>query len=138
MITNTVDKMTSQMGRSEEDISIKSTEFIQKYKIDKEVVKTATTTKLIESNLTTTQAPKTPWRSSSKDAVKTAAREEEYTKEMVIDADKSKSHSDASLTPAPKTPWRSSSKQVVKEKLAQKDLGKCTHDMKFKPYLLRI
>ena len=47
-------------------------------------MKTATTTKLIESNLTTTQAPKTPWRSSSKDAVKTTAREEEGAKEITL------------------------------------------------------
>merc|ERR1712223_1678195 len=49
---------------------------IQKYKVDKEEVKTATTTKIEATSTTTTstssnkEAPKIPWRSSSKHVVK--------------------------------------------------------------------
>ena len=57
-------------NRSQEDLSVESSDFIQKYKVDKEEVKRATTTKIEATSSIAGGAPKIPWRSSSKQVVK--------------------------------------------------------------------
>ena len=59
------------VDQSEEGESTEvSSEFIKKYKVAKEEVKTATTTKIEATASSTNGAPKIPWRSSSKHVVK--------------------------------------------------------------------